>query len=262
MKGQWTIDFARKWWPLLTAGSFFRFLRAHRAQAREGGGPKRLVSLEFRQPVSMRLTIRLGGSDHYTVDEVIQDRVYEKACDLRACKTVIDLGANIGAASRYIAARYPGCSIVAVEPVASNLELLRLNLQDLMAEGKCRIFEAAVWERDVENLQIREPDAESIAFQVEEHTHDRGKGELLRGMSMNSILEESGFGEVDLLKVDVEGAEVQLFSGSLEWLRRVHGMAIEFHGTSRQDSGFDAIMKREGFQVSQSNAHTVLAWRP
>jgi methyltransferase FkbM-like protein len=69
----------------------------------------------------------------------------------------------------------------------------------------------------------------------------------------------SGFTTVDILKVDIEGAEVQLFSGNLDWLERVRALLIEFHDESRQESDFDAIMRRYHFRIREETRHTVLA---
>jgi hypothetical protein len=83
----------------------------------------------------------------------------------------------------------------------------------------------------------------------------------VQGFSMGQILEKAGFDRIDLLKVDIEGAEVRLFSGELEWLHRVGAIAIEFHGDSRARSGFDELMRRFGFVVSDNDPHTVVAVR-
>src|SRR5215204_1702024 len=78
-------------------------------------------------------------------------------------------------------------------------------------------------------------------------------------MPLNRIMAEAGFDRIDLLKVDVEGAEVELFKGNLEWLRAVSCIAIEFHQGSRQTSGFDEIMSRYGFRIFDTGSHTVVA---
>lgn len=78
---------------------------------------------------------------------------------------------------------------------------------------------------------------------------------------MNQILADSGFPHIDLLKVDIEGAETQLFADNLEWLEHTRMIAIEFHGDSREESGFDETMKRYRFRVIEANSHTTLAIR-
>jgi hypothetical protein len=61
--------------------------------------------------------------------------------------------------------------------------------------------------------------------------------------------------------VDIEGAEVELFKGNLDWLLKVRAIAIEFHRDSRNVSAFDRIMADYGFSILVDGAHTVLATR-
>ena len=80
-------------------------------------------------------------------------------------------------------------------------------------------------------------------------------------VTMQEVIEASGFPRIDLLKIDIEGAEVELFKGDTEWLSRVGAIAIEFHGESRRESGFDHLMDRFGLVIAESGGHTVLALR-
>ena len=59
---------------------------------------------------------------------------------------------------------------------------------------------------------------------------------------MAAILEASGFDVVDLVKIDIEGAERAVFR-QVDWLERVRALAIEFHGSAREEIGFDALMR-------------------
>jgi hypothetical protein len=83
----------------------------------------------------------------------------------------------------------------------------------------------------------------------------------VQGFTMEEILASSAFQQVDLLKVDIEGAEVELFRNDLGWLDRVGAIAIEFHGRSRDESGFDQMLTEHGFKVCAEDSHTVLAIR-
>ena len=257
-KGRWTLEFARKWWPLMTTPSFLRLLSAHRRQARRGVDASATVDLDLTRPLRAHARIRVYGSDLFSVGEVFADDVYAAVSRLSPCRNIIDLGANIGLASLYFSKRFPDARIVAVEPLPSNAEILRYNLGSLVAAGRCKVLEGAVWDRDDCVLHGMETNGEYCAARIEESRPGRGG---IRGFTMRSILEESGFPEVDLLKVDIEGAEVRLFSSNVDWLDRVRALAIEFHGSSRQESRFDTIMSQRGFSLTNENSHTVLALR-
>ena len=78
---------------------------------------------------------------------------------------------------------------------------------------------------------------------------------------MAEIVAESTFDRIDILKIDIEGAEVQMFRSDLGWLDRVRSILIEFHGNSRAESKFDSIVKHHGFRIREEDWHTVVAVR-
>ena len=76
---------------------------------------------------------------------------------------------------------------------------------------------------------------------------------------MESLMNEANLDGIDLLKVDVEGAEVEMFRGDATWLSRIGCLAIEFHGDSRRESRFDEHLRRYGFRVLEDGPHTTVA---
>ena len=151
---------------------------------------------------------------------------------VRQCRTIIDLGAKAGLASLYFECVYPGVRILAVEPVPETVEVLKTNLAHGIQAGRHKVLHGAA-----------------------------SSGDRPRGQTMQQLIDASGFGEVDLLKVDMDGGERELFRGHLRWLDRVRSIAIEFHDTSREDIGFDRLMRVYGFEIVAENRHTVVATR-
>lgn len=244
----------------MTLRSVMRFreysIRSNKEECPEGN----LLKLVMRNPLRGEVLLRERGSDTLTFTEVIQQEVYrEVVTAVRDCHTVIDLGANIGLASRYFADHFPNCKILAVEPNASTYEVLLLNIERLVANGRCRTLRAAVWgsEKTLTGEAVDAPDHFS-AFAVHE-TAAASSEESIAGWPMNKIIAHSGFERVDLLKVDIEGAEVELFNGKVDWLQQVRTIAIEFHDNSREECRFDDLMREHGFRVIDSGSHTVLA---
>ena len=78
---------------------------------------------------------------------------------------------------------------------------------------------------------------------------------------MTTVFDLAGFETVDLLKIDVEGAERSLFADAELWLQRVRAIAIEFHDDTRAASRFDDVMGGEDFELRDDVGHTVLAVR-
>jgi len=66
----------------------------------------------------------------------------------------------------------------------------------------------------------------------------------------------SGFNRISILKLDIEGAELNLFKSNTEWLELVDNLVIELHGTECSEVFFKAISGC-GFKISTSGELTV-----
>ena len=222
---------------------------------------ERTVLLNATSPIYGDVVLREVIADWWTFEEVVREQIYKSVLThLSRCDTVIDLGANIGLASLYFATQYPKSRLFAVEPNSANYVLLCVNLQALVRSGRCQTLNAAIWKREavLAANPLPSPDRYN-SFSVRESLPGERCPTPLKGVPIENIIATSGFATIDILKVDVEGAEVQLFCGNLDWLERVRALLIEFHGESRRESDFDAIMRRYRFRIHEENRHTVLA---
>jgi FkbM family methyltransferase len=234
-------------------------LRSARGKQVQG----QLVELRMKSPIKGTLSLREVGSDILTFDEVIRQQVYKNILSrLKRCDTVIDLGANIGLATLYFAAHYPSCRLFAVEPNPHSYQILTANLRKLVDTGRCRTVQAAVWGGEkVLVADCSQASEHYSAFKMKASNAEDGSQGTAMGLPIQKIIEQSGFKRIDLLKVDIEGAEVELFKSELSWLHEVTSIAIEFHGDSRSECRFDEIMRDYHFDIHDQDPHTVVAVR-
>lgn len=219
--------------------------------------------MQLRRPFRGSLLLREGDSDASTFNEVFLDEVYKTVINrVPRCPTVIDLGAHIGLASLFFATHYPESRLVSVEPDASNYRILVRNLEGLVRMARCRTLQMAAWssERTLVEVPHNSP-TRYDAFRIREPAAEGETSAEILGSTIQKIIELSGFENVSLLKVDIEGAETELFRGDPSWLTRVGAIAIEFHAESRKHSEFDTIMKEFKFRIYDDNPHTALAVR-
>ncbi len=137
---------------------------------------------------------------------------------------IIDAGANIGFTSLYFANRFPGARIIAIEPEESNFQLLQKNTA---AYPNIRCIKAGVW-NSTTLLRIKNLEKDSKwAFQVEETTESGP--DTCEGISIDGLLLEEKKKEIDIAKIDIEGAEESLFAKNYQWLSKTNLIVIEFH---------------------------------
>ncbi len=137
---------------------------------------------------------------------------------------IIDAGANIGLSSIFFAQRYPEATIYSIEPETSNFACLQKNIQ-----GYTNItgLHTALWHRDAK-LKIQDQQENHWAFRVEEC--EKGEPESFPAISLTSLMQCYQIEKIDLLKMDIEGAEREVFSENYDyWLSRTKLIVIELH---------------------------------
>ncbi len=185
------------------------------------------------------LTVRTGTSDLAIFDEVVMQRGYDLELP-GPPRTIVDAGANIGMASLWFKKKYPDTTIIAVEPDADNFALLLLNTSGL--KGVIPLQAAIAPVDGVLGLDRDAGRASSF------RTRGLRPGEPgVRAISIPTLMHEHGLDHIDLLKVDIEGAEKELFEAAdLGWLDKVGSIAIELHDRMKPGCGhafFKAMSK-------------------
>ena len=140
-------------------------------------------------------------------------------------RSILDLGANIGMASIDFALRYPEASITAVEPVAVNFQLLQKNISSLR---NIRAVNVAVGKQD-ERAPVRGAGQSFQAHPLSAEAKASGREEITV-RDLNALLQELGITQIDLIKIDVEGAEYDVLTSlNPDLLRRVRWIVGELH---------------------------------
>jgi FkbM family methyltransferase len=135
-------------------------------------------------------------------------------------KVIVDAGANIGTASIYFANRYPNARIFAIEPEMSNFGMLVRNVSMYQTVKPLR---HALWYR-TEELNVLDPWNDTCGFTV-----GHGKGEKTTSVTVSDLMQKFKLNWIDILKVDIEGAEKEVFEHSAEWIDRVGCVMVETH---------------------------------
>ena len=176
-------------------------------------------------------TLRHFGNDFYlrgnTVDFAVFNSIFAKGeydLDLGfKPEYIIDAGAYTGVSTVYFHHKYPEAKIIAIEPEMSNFELLVRNTKPYK-----RIFcvNAGIYGEDVP-LVISDKAVEKYAFRVKRSTSAE---EFVRGYTIEALMEEFQLPHIDILKMDIEGAEYSVFEHDPDaWLTGVRVLVAELH---------------------------------
>jgi FkbM family methyltransferase len=165
--------------------------------------------------------LRAGTSDHKVYKQILIEGELDPLNDLSP-KTVLDGGANIGLSAVAFATAFGEATVVCVEPDDDNIEMIRRNT----ARFSDRIFvvKGALWGHST-RLRIENPTREAWAFQVFEDPN----GQIVAHSIPDLIRKFSLDGGFDVVKLDIEGSEREVFSGELSWMKHTRVVAVELH---------------------------------
>ena len=171
------------------------------------------------------ITLRPNTTDIDVFFQIFLDREYD--FEFHNPTTIIDGGANIGLFAVLLNSRYPEAKIICLEPDDKNFEALVLNTK---YTDRIVCLNAGIWSHDT-NLQI------SPSFQlgewgvvVEESESDSG----IVALSLETIFRRFKLSSVDVVKLDIESSEKEVFSVGYEsWLPNVRMLVIELHDRIR-----------------------------
>jgi FkbM family methyltransferase len=177
--------------------------------------------------VSMRLggqrfRLRLAGrTDLLVLEDILLRGEYS---DAPACPdgTIIDLGAHIGLATLRLLAANPTARVIAVEADPALIPQLRANTLGLPVV----VVNAAVGDRSTPRTLWH---STKLAWGNSFRRVALSQTPVtVRGLTFEDLLQEVGVTEIDLLKLDIEGAEWEAFPAGLP--SNVHAVTGELHG--------------------------------
>ncbi len=169
------------------------------------------------------LHMRKHTKDYETFDEVFIKRIYDIPLPVTPT-TIIDAGANIGLATLFFKWQYPQATIVCFEIEEENFRLLQKNVaayKDVVPVQK------GIYSKNC-FLNIHDPYHATNSYVVEETTEQLPGS--IESVTIDSVIAQQGWNTVDLLKMDIEGAEKEVFEGETSaWLPKTKIIMVESH---------------------------------
>ena len=157
--------------------------------------------------------------------------------DFKENDIVIDIGANIGVISVYLAKKYPFLKIYAFEPFKTSYELLSENIKaNNIPEGTIKPFNTAVT-KDGRNIVMKTEDLlTSVCYSVDfgkDKSACNGK-DSVKSVTLDNIIEtalaENKQSNIKLLKMDCELSEYEILKNTkTENLKKISYLSAEFH---------------------------------
>lgn len=188
-----------------------------------------------------RLSFRCGyewevsdSTSAYIFDEVFVRREYDCA-ELAGARTLVDVGANIGLFTLFGLMRSPNAKVFCVEANPTTFSILSRNLQrNQLSNVTARLFAAASVEGSVAIYEAPESSGGASLFPGE---HLREAAVRVQARSLAAFLIENECLSIDVMKIDIEGAEydVLLSDGVLSGNFQIKALIVEVDASPRDE---------------------------
>lgn len=174
---------------------------------------------------------------------------------------ILDIGAHIGISSLYFRKIFPKSVITCYEPIKENVELLRLNLFENHAEDVGVVAKAVTAEgNDLEMFLDKTKDCWYSTASFREGAWDgtqKSNTEIVESIKFADLLGE----KIDLVKMDIEGMELDVLRSAKSMLRQVDRFLVEYHpGRDRKIEELIDVFEEKGFRIEMRKNGKPVAW--
>lgn len=169
---------------------------------------------------------------------------------------IIDAGANVGYTSLYFLSAFPKVSLLAIEPDPDNYSVLQQNLASFSTALSVAALQAALLSRSgiAVSIDRQGGDKKDWSFMVTPSLASTG----VNSVSVGELLVRTGWEQIDILKIDIEGSEADVFSeqADLSFLRCTRLVLVEIHDDMADRSLIHRVLSQNGFTIEERSETT------
>jgi FkbM family methyltransferase len=199
------------------------------------------------------IAIRQNLWDAEIVREIFFEQPYTRNLRLPPDPVVVDVGGYIGDFALY-AVKYLGAEhVVAYEPTHENFAMLEHNVAINGYGDRITAVNEAVGDSDEIVLNVEKLDGDEV--HVSPYWYPEAEHRTLPSVTLEELFDAHGLDSVDLLKVDCEGGEYDIFpSTPAAILDRVGNIAFEYHEIDGYEPKLEQVLNQlssAGFRLRE-----------
>jgi len=183
-----------------------------------------------------------------TIAVVFLRREYGSLNNLR---TIVDIGANMGAFTIYSAGLSRYARIYCYEPEEKNFLFLRCNIEANSLSNRVYTFRTAVASCEGRrNIMLGSSPVHSF------FTNNEGmEYQMVSCTTLSKIIESQGLEVIDLLKINCEGTEYEIFENcERDIFERIINIRLEYHNIDsdrRNGEYLSSLLKSKGYEIQR-----------
>lgn len=200
--------------------------------------------------------VKIGrGVDHVPIIEIFLRQDYGIIPEGAA---ILDFGANIGIFSIYAATTARNVKIYAYEPQPSFFKLMEENIHLNKLDNTVSCFNVAIAGDDTDRELFQPNKNFFFPTLVPPESEKASTSMRVQCTTLSEVLDENDLAHVDLLKMDIEGAEYEiLYRTPAEQFKRIRQIRMEYHNLNSHQQNVNELKRfltANGFQVIHEHA--------
>lgn len=216
---------------------FFRNYSFH-IKIKTKGGPLVLIPISFHVPdLDSFLEIFWGGT-------------YSSPFAKKSCQSFVDLGANTGMASFYFLNKYQIQNAILVEANPTLARNLRKQMPSTTDTRKITIEQACVTGTAKDPIDFFLSNDHRMSSIYAAFDSDTAPAPTrISAIPLRALLAKHDLQKVDLLKMDIEGAEFDILDNDPSVFKSFSNIYAEVHGDDAKRAGFSKSIAAQGFEI-------------
>lgn len=191
----------------------------------------------------LSITVRRNIYDARILWEIFVDKPYIRHFTLPTEPVVVDVGGYIGDFSIYAAKYLNARRVIVYEPTAENFRILKQNIENNSFQDRITAVNKAVSDSDEIVLNTKVLDGNEV--HASRYLYQDAEHRRIPSVTLAELFEEHQLDRADLLKVDCEGGEYDIFSSvPADLFGRIQNIVFEYHKIEGFETKLKGILNR------------------
>jgi FkbM family methyltransferase len=185
---------------------------------------------------TVEVTLNYGGKScpfrlfdtplgHRVFKDIMAGATYPLQPYFGEVRTIVDIGANVGAATAFFALCYPAARVLSFEPSPQTYALLAYNTQAL---ANVAVFNVGLADKNARTL-LYLGGQDSVTNSVQLSPENTGQSVTIELREAAAALAEQRVTAIDILKLDTEGCEIPILQSLAALVPSLGVLFVEYH---------------------------------
>lgn len=202
--------------------------------------------------------VKTHNMDLEFIHEIFGRHVYDHlpAFVVQAGQVCLDIGANIGCVSLLWASHNRSGTILALEPHPETFARLKTNLALNQVKNVIPLQYAVAQVSGPISMELSDSTSMARTSDNPIGSMEHASSVILEGYALDDLVRKYKLQKIDLLKIDVEGFEVECLRGAVETLCITDRIILEYHSEALREQCL-AILSVAGFRVREVREYAI-----